>query len=73
MKATPELANMFTVPFEDFVLDQAETLKRLEEFIGIPLASIIVQEDPVSRWIRDNEKQDFDFFADAMQEHTYNE
>jgi len=71
MKATPSPENVITVRFEDFVLKQEETLERLEEFLEIPLARIIVRKDPVGRWKTDTEKHDFDFFAGAMSEQGY--
>ena len=71
MKATPAPANVITVRFEDFVLRQEETLQRLEEFLGMPLARIIVREDPVGRWQSDTEQHDFDFFQEAMAEQGY--
>ncbi|MBS11431.1 MAG: hypothetical protein CME19_07505 [Gemmatimonadetes bacterium] len=71
MKSTPEPANMITVRFEDFVLKQEETLERLEDFLGIPLARIIVRKDPVGRWKTDTEQHTFDFFKEAMAEQGY--
>lgn len=71
MKTTPEPENVITVRFEDFVLKQEETLGRLEAFLGIPLARIIVRKDPVGRWKTDTENHDFAFFKDAMEEQGY--
>ena len=71
MKATPLPENVITVRFEDFVLKQEETLQRLEEFLGIPLARIIVRQDPIGRWRTDTEKHDFDFFSEAMADQGY--
>ena len=71
MKATPTPESVITVRFEDFVLNQEETLQRLEEFLGIPLARIIVRKDPVGRWKADTEKHEFDFFNEAMKEQGY--
>ncbi len=73
MKATPRPENVITVRFEDFVLEQERTLVRLEKFLGIPLARIIVRKDPIGRWKTDSEKHDFDFFTDAMEEQGYND
>ena len=71
MKATPDPENMIVVRFEDFVRKQEETLQRLEEFLRIPLARIIVRQDPIGRWKSDTEKHNFDFLADAMKEQGY--
>ena len=71
MKATPDPANLITVRFEDFVLKQEETLQRLEEFLGMPLARIIVRKDPVGRWKTDTEQHHFDFFNEAMIQQRY--
>ena len=71
MKATPRPKYSITVRFEDFVLKQEETLERLEAFLGIRLARIIVRPDSVGRWRTDREQHDFDFFREAMAEHRY--
>jgi len=71
MKAVPAPENMITVRFEDFVLKQEETLGRLEDFLNIPLARIIVRKDPIGRWKTDEERHNFDFFKDAMSEQGY--
>lgn len=71
VKATPRPANWIEVRFEDFVLRQDETLKRLEAFLGIPLARIPVRPETVGRWREDQGVHDFDFFADAMREYGY--
>jgi hypothetical protein len=71
MKATPRPANVIEVRFEDFVLTQEETLKRLEKFLGIPLARIIVRTDSIGRYETDNGVNYFDFFEPAMHEYGY--
>ena len=71
MKDTPLPENVITVRFEDFVINQEETLQRLEEFLGIPLARIIVRTAPIGRWKTDTEKHDFDFFSEAMADQGY--
>ena len=52
MKATPKPKHVIQVRFEDFVLKQEETLKRLEAYLGIPLGRIIVRPEAVERWKR---------------------
>jgi len=71
VKATPDPENLITVRFEDFVEKQEETLERLEVFLGIPLARIVVRRDPVGRWKTDREKNYFGFFEAAMAEQGY--
>jgi len=71
MKSTPEPANVITIRFEDFVLKQEETLQRLEEFLGIQLARIVVREDSVGRWKTDPEQRHFDFLDEPIEELGY--
>jgi hypothetical protein len=71
VKATPRPAKWIEVRFEDFVLKQEETLKRLEAFMGIPLARIIVRPDSVQRYKADTGVNYFDFFEPAMREYQY--
>lgn len=71
VKATPKPANWIEVRFEDFVLHQEATLKRLESYLGIPLGRIIVRPDAIERYIHDTETHDFDFFAPALAEYGY--
>ncbi len=62
MRSTPAPARRIDVRFEDFVLKQPETLARLQEFLGIPLAKIIVRKDAVGRWRSAPNDSHFDFF-----------
>lgn len=71
MKSTPPPENVLPIRFEDFVLKHEETLEQLEDFLGIPLARIIVRKDPIGRWKTDTERHNFDFFEEAMQVHGY--
>ena len=71
IRAAPEPANWLTVRFEDFVLKQEETLSRLEEFLHMKLARIIVREESVGRWERDAGRHMFDCFREPMAEHGY--
>ena len=71
VRATPRPEHWIKVRFEDFVLRQAETLARLEEFLGIKLARIPVRSDPVGRWKRDDGVHYYDFWEGAMIEHGY--
>jgi hypothetical protein len=71
VRATPPPAHWIEVRFEDFVLRQEETLARLEDFLGIPLARIIARPDSLERWKDDSGVNYFDFFEPAMRRHGY--
>ena len=62
MRATPPPARHIHVRFEDFVLKQDETLRRLEGFLGFPLAKVEVRPDSIGRWRTDDGTHDYDFF-----------
>lgn len=53
VEATPEPAKLISVRFEDLVLEQEATLGRLEDFLGIPLARVVVDESRVGLWRED--------------------
>jgi hypothetical protein len=71
VKATPPPKYTIDVRFEDFILRQAKTLKRLEGFLRFPLAKIEVRPDSVGRWKSSEEHRDFDFLKDDMKELGY--
>jgi len=71
VKATPKPAHWIEVRFEDFVLHQDRTLRRLEEFLGFKLAKIPVKPEAVGRWKTDEGVHGYDFFAPAMQQYDY--
>jgi len=71
VRATPKPEKWIEVRFEDFVFQQEETLKRLEDFLGYPLGRIIMREDAVNRWKVDKGVNYFDFFEPAMREYGY--
>ena len=71
MKATPESKNWIKIRFEDFVLQQEETLEKLEAFLGFPLGRIIVRKAPVERWKQDANHQELDFLQNALKENGY--
>ncbi len=71
MRTVPRPANCIQVRFEDFVLRQEETLKKIESFLGIPLPRIPVRPDSVCRWKNDEGRNYFPFFAPAMKEQGY--
>lgn len=71
MKHTPKPKHWIQVRFEDFVMEQDKTLKRLEDFLEIPLARIVVRPDSVGRWKTDTDRHTFDFLREAMVENGY--
>jgi len=71
VRATPKPAHWIEVRFEDFVLNQTATLARLEDFLGLPLATIPVNPEAVDRWKTDKGVNYFDFFKPAMLEYGY--
>ena len=71
VKATPPPRHATQVRFEDFIRTQNATLRRLEEFLGIPLAKVIVSREPIGRWKTDRGVHDFDFLAEDMGELGY--
>ncbi len=71
VKSTPVPAHTMRVRFEDFVLHQDDTLKLLQEYLGIPMAKIIVRSETVGRWKTDTGFHDFDIFMDDIAELGY--
>jgi hypothetical protein len=71
VKATPPPRHTVQVRFEDFVLKQAATLRGLREYLGIPLARVIVNRQPIGRWRTDEGCHYFDFLEEDMRELGY--
>ncbi len=71
MKKTPRPANLLSVRFEDFILNQEETLRRLEAFLGIPLARIVVRPETVGRWRKAEGDLQPDLLGEALAELGY--
>lgn len=71
VRATPKPKHWIEVRFEDFVLRQDETLARLEDFLGIPLARIPVNPEAVGRWRLDTGVSYYDFLEPAMVQYGY--
>ena len=71
VKATPKPKHWIELRFEDFILNQEGTLKRLEDFLGIPLTRIPVRTDSVGRYKLDEGKNYSEFFEPAMKEYGY--
>lgn len=73
MQATPKPKHFIQIRFEDFVLKQEETLRKLEDFLNIPLGRIIVRPDAVERWKRVENPCElpYDFLKEAIVENGY--
>ena len=74
MKATPDPKYVLRLRFEDMVLNQDATLKKLEEFLGINMTAIEMRSAPVGRWKTadiSKGKYMFDFFAEDIKECGY--
>ncbi len=71
VRSVPRPAKWIEVRFEDFVLNQEETLARLEAFLGFPLGRIVVRRDSIERWKTDTGVNHFNFFEPAMRECGY--
>ncbi|MCL2095965.1 MAG: sulfotransferase [Oscillospiraceae bacterium] len=70
-KATPKPENLLTVRFEDMVLNQDKTLKKLGDYLGINPAKIEMRPDSVGRWKTAEGQYTFDFFEEDMREFNY--
>lgn len=71
MHATPMPEHVISVRFEDMVFHQDETLARLEQFLGIPMAKIEMRTDSVGRYKTDDGVHMFPFFQAEMDELGY--
>lgn len=71
VRSTPRPKHWIEVRMEDFVQRQEETLTRLEDFLGFPLARIMVKPEAVGRWKLDDGVSYYDFFEPAMREYGY--
>ena len=71
IQAIPKPKYWIEVRFEDFVLKQEETLARLEAFLGVKLARIVVRPETLDRWKADEGENYFDFLEPAMKAYGY--
>jgi hypothetical protein len=53
VEATPRPGRFLMVRYEDLVLEQEEALRRLEEFVGFPLARVVVDPSRIGKWKHD--------------------
>lgn len=70
-KATPLPKHILKIRFEDFVLRQDETLKKLEDYLGFPLTRIPVRPEAVGRWKTDTGEHHFPFFQEELAHYQY--
>lgn len=71
VQATPTPEHQLEVRLEDFVLKQEETLQRLEEFLGMKLARIVVRPEVLNRFESDQGTNYFDFLEPGMRAYGY--
>jgi hypothetical protein len=71
VRSVPRPAQWIEVRFEDFVLNQEQTLARLEDFLEHKLARIPVHPETVGRYLQDDGVNYFDFFEPAMLAYDY--
>ena len=71
-RTTPRPKHLLEVRFEDFVLDQRRTLRRIEDFLGISLVAIPVRTESVGRWRQaDPQEYTFDFLTEEITRYGY--
>lgn len=66
MRATPVPPRVLRLRFEDYVLQQNQTLRQLEDFLGIPIKKLPVQPEAVGRWKKSAEHVDFPFIREEL-------
>lgn len=53
VRATPEPERFMLVRYEDLVNDLDSSMRRLEDFLDLPLARIVIDRSRVGKWKRD--------------------
>ena len=71
VRSTPRPSQSIEVRFEDFVLEQRKTLRRIKKFLGMNLKKIPVRTDSIGRWKTDSQTNYFDFLEPTMREYGY--
>ena len=71
VKATPKPEYFMRVRYEDFVENPEETLGRLEDFLGMPLARTEVLKTRIGLWRRVRPAQNIPFLTEALVELGY--
>lgn len=65
VQATPVIKHFLKIRFEDLVLDAPGEIKRMEEFLGMPLKGVRMNENAVERWKDQNKYVHFPFLKEA--------
>lgn len=71
MQSMPKPKYWMEVRFEDFVLQQDEILRKIEDFLGTRLEKIPVHPETVDRWKVDEGINYYDFLEPAMRQYGY--
>ena len=71
VRSVPEPKNALYVRFEDMVFDQDNTIRRISDYLGIPIAKIEMRPDSVGRYKSDDGVHMFDFFEGDMKDLGY--
>ena len=71
VRSVPEPKNALYVRFEDMVFDQDNTIARISDYLGIPIAKIEMRPDSVGRYKTDDGRHMFDFFESDMKDLGY--
>ena len=66
VRATPKPARWIQIRLEDFILDNDQTILRLEKYLGLALTSIPVYPEVIGRWRTSDKICSFDFFSDDL-------
>ena len=71
VRSVLEPKNALYVRFEDMVFDQDNTIRRISDYLGIPIAKIEMRPDSVGRYKTDSGVHMFDFFEGDMKDLGY--
>ncbi len=66
MRDTPAPAHVVKVRFEDFVLDQQATVRRIGAFLGLDLRLVPVKPEAVGRWKRRDDHREMDILQPEL-------
>ena len=70
-QAFPRPKHFLEVRYEDFVLNQAETVRQLEDFLQIKLAVVPVHGEGVNKWPGRLDPEAFGYLRSALEYHGY--
>jgi len=69
--AAPAPKNSITIRFEDFINYQDDVLGALQDFLGIPMAKVVVNRESIGRWRKAKYNVHFEFLRPLMKEYNY--